>query len=113
MYKRKNPSSNSAPFYDEAVRAARATQRPGQTKEQTKIIAQGIQKGIAQYKKQQSAKARELDRKLKQARSQNAAPASGSGPEKQVIVYRQSSLAWILLGASWAGFVMYWLFGQI
>lgn len=35
---------------DEAMKIARGTQRPGQTKEQTRLIAQGIQKGIDQYK---------------------------------------------------------------
>ncbi|MEF1163713.1 DUF2956 family protein, partial [Vibrio parahaemolyticus] len=34
----------------EAMKIAKATQKPGQTKEQTKLIAQGIEKGIAQYK---------------------------------------------------------------
>ncbi|MBT0328128.1 DUF2956 family protein, partial [Vibrio campbellii] len=37
----------------EAMKIAKSTQKPGQTKEQTKLIAQGIEKGIAQYKKQQ------------------------------------------------------------
>ena len=54
---------------DDAISAAKATQRPGQSKEQTKLIAQGIQKGIDHYKKQQQSKARELDQKLKKARS--------------------------------------------
>jgi len=45
----------------ESEKMAKATQRPGQTKEQTKLIAQGIQKGIEQYKKHNKAKARELD----------------------------------------------------
>lgn len=30
----------------EAMKIARANQKPGQTKEQTQLIAQGIQKGI-------------------------------------------------------------------
>ncbi|MCA2486923.1 MULTISPECIES: DUF2956 family protein, partial [Vibrio] len=30
----------------EAMKIAKATQKPGQTKEQTKLIAQGIEKGI-------------------------------------------------------------------
>ena len=37
---------------NEAMKIARGNQRPGQTKEQTRLIAQGIQKGIEQYKKQ-------------------------------------------------------------
>ena len=59
---------------DEAMRIARGRQRPGQTREQTKLIAQGIQEGIKQYRKQQSAKGRELDKKLKKVRQQVASP---------------------------------------
>lgn len=51
----------------EALRVAKSIQKPGQTKEQTKLIAQGIAKGIEQYKKQQSAKARERDKSRKRA----------------------------------------------
>ena len=36
---------------DEALKISKGTQRPAQTKEQTKLIAQGIQKGIDLYKK--------------------------------------------------------------
>jgi hypothetical protein len=63
-----------SPFQAEALALARANQKPGQTKEQTRLIAQGIAKGIEQYKRQQSAKARERDKsrkrleKLKQAK---------------------------------------------
>jgi len=38
------------------LKIARGTQRPAQTKEQTRLIAQGIQKGIELYKKQQKKK---------------------------------------------------------
>ncbi len=44
---------------EEALKIARATQTPGQTKEQTKLIAQGIAKGIAAYKNQENIKQRE------------------------------------------------------
>ena len=46
---------------DEAMKIARGRQLPGQTKEQTRLIAQGIQKGIEQYKKQHKARVRERD----------------------------------------------------
>jgi len=55
---------------EEALKIARGTQRPAQTKEQTRLIAQGIQKGIDLYKKQQKEKARDLNRKLKKISSQ-------------------------------------------
>ena len=35
----------------DAAKIAKGTQKPGQTKEQTKLISQGIEKGIAEYKK--------------------------------------------------------------
>ncbi|NOR39576.1 MAG: DUF2956 family protein [Gammaproteobacteria bacterium] len=37
-------------------------------------IAQGIQEGIEQYKKQQNARARELDKKLEKANQQVTPP---------------------------------------
>ena len=49
----------------EAMKVARANQKPGQTKEQTQLIAQGIQKGIDEYKKQMKARAREASRQKK------------------------------------------------
>lgn len=49
----------------DAMDVAKATQKPGQTKEQTKLIAKGIEKGIAEYKKRQKDKARQLDKKRK------------------------------------------------
>ncbi len=94
---------------DEAQRLARANQRPGQTKEQTRLIAQGIQKGIEQYKRQQKAKAREMDRRRKRdtaikADSEPTAFAAESGGSRT-----QAKLPWILLALSWLGFGLYML----
>ena len=47
----KYKKTTSKETIQQAEKLAKATQRPGQTKEQTKLIAQGIQKGIEQYKK--------------------------------------------------------------
>jgi hypothetical protein len=85
------------------MRIARSRQVPGQTKEQTKLIALGIQKGIEQYKRQQSEKARELDRRLKQQKQTRA-----DVPEPQVVVqeavrYKQHWLPWLLLLLTWLG----------
>ena len=78
MTKRSKKYQSSETTQDEAMQIARGTQRPGQTKEQTKLIAQGIQKGIEQYKKRQNAKARELDKKLKKANQQVTQPEARS-----------------------------------
>mgnify|MGYP000426772049 CR=1 FL=1 len=95
---------------NEALKVAKATQRPGQTKEQTKLIAQGIQKGVELYKKQQKEKSRELSKKLKKVSGKldqlNEFDAT-TEPEEQEFVYRQHWLPWLLLGISWAGFLLY------
>jgi hypothetical protein len=98
---------------DEAMQVAKATQRPGQTKEQTRLIAQGIQKGIDQYKKKQKAKARELDKRLKATQQKDA--SDGEKPiqsEAQTqTVYKQHWLPWVLLVLSWIGGAVYYLTG--
>ena len=90
------------------MRIARGTQRPGQTKEQTKLIAQGIQKGIEQYKKQHSARARELDKKLKKAKQQLAAPEVREIEVREKVVFKQHRLPWVLLVVSWLAMAAYW-----
>ena len=89
----------------EALKIAKGTQRPGQTKEQTRFIAQGIQKGIDQYKKQQKAKARELDKRLKSV--QQKASSAGEVEIQERIVHRQHWLPWILLVLTWIGIGVY------
>ena len=102
----------------EAMRIARGTQRPGQTKEQTKLIAQGIQKGIDAYKKEQKAKARELDKRLKKLTHQIASPQSPDHNNESAVApsftrtlsYKQPWLPWLLLLFSWLGILGYrWL----
>ncbi|MGD2076425.1 MAG: DUF2956 domain-containing protein [Gammaproteobacteria bacterium] len=88
---------------------ARGTQRPGQTKEQTKLIEQGIRKGIELYKKQQSAKARELDRKLKKVSQQTEALGVRNIEMREKLVYKQHWLPWALLVVSWLAMAAYWL----
>ena len=106
-YSKKHQLSETTP--DEAMRIARGTQRPGQTKEQTKLVAQGIQKGIEQYKKQQSARARELDKKLKKVNQQIASPEAHEIECKERVIYRQHWLPWLLLDVSWLAMAAYWL----
>jgi len=92
---------------------ARGTQKPGQTKEQTRLIAQGIQKGIELYKKQQAAKKRELDRKIKKV----AVTASSEPASVEVVADMDSSrgnkLAWVLLFLSWLCFGIYFFLGRM
>ncbi len=95
---------------EEALRIARATQRPAQTKEQTRLIAQGIQNGIDLYKKQQKEKARDLNRKLKKISGQKEQAIEPDDHEiQQIIVYRQHYLPWLLLFLTWIGAGIYFL----
>ena len=93
---------------DEAIRVARGIQRPGQTKEQTRLIAQGIQKGIEQFKKQQNVKTRELDKKLKKVNQQIASPEAHKVEVQERVIYRQHWLPWVLLVLSWLALAACW-----
>ncbi len=109
MSKYSRKSKISAETKDDALKIARVSQRPGQTKEQTRLIAQGIQKGIDLYKKQQKSKSRELDRKLRKvtSRSESNDTKDESPLLKQSV--KNSLLPWILLIISWLGFAAYLL----
>ncbi|MDA0119572.1 DUF2956 domain-containing protein [Vibrio sp. T11.5] len=97
----------------EAMNIAKATQKPGQTKEQTKLIAQGIEKGIAQYKKQHKEKARQADKAKKKAQkakqAQHAALVQSKAETVTTIEARSKTnmLPWALLALSWIGFIIY------
>jgi hypothetical protein len=101
MAKHSKKHGISDAIQDEAMKIARGTQRPGQTKQQTKLIAQGIKKGIELYKKQESAKARELDKKRKKANQQSSSPDAPKIETHEKVVYRQHWLPWVLLIISW------------
>ena len=107
VYQKPSPQTQEA-----SLRITKGIQRPGQTKEQSKLIAQGIQKGIELYKKQQKDKARELNRKLKKASHHKTTTIESDEHElelEHIIIYRQHWLPWALLVFSWivAG-VSYW-----
>lgn len=95
----------------EAMKIARANQKPGQTKEQTQLIAQGIQKGIDEYKKQMKVRAREASRQKKlQAKAKQSHAALQDETVELVEVSRQHPLPWLLLAISWLGFAAwFWL----
>ena len=92
---------------DDAMKIARGTQKPGQTKEQTKLIAQGIQKGIEIYKKKQGEKARELDKKLNKASALASSHEAATQQVVESVVVKGNRLPWVLLVLSWICFVVY------
>lgn len=95
---------------------AMAIAKSRQKKEQTKLIAQGIEKGISEYKKQQKIKARERDKlRKKQANNKEKELREHEKPHQNDLVttsYRPSKqhyLPWGLLVLSWGYFAFYWL----
>ena len=106
MSKRSRYSEPSPETRAEALKIAKGMQRPGQTKEQTKLIAQGIQKGIDQYKKQQRAKVREMDRRKKQSVGETVAVDAGESTANETARHG-CRLPWALLVLSWIAFLAY------
>ena len=90
----------------QAMKIAKGTQKSGQTKEQTKLIKQGIEKGIAEYKKQQGKKLRELDKQRK-LKSKQQESIQNDLSETPAVKSNYHLLPWILLGLSWLGFAFY------
>ena len=108
----KNKVVSSPETQQEAMKIAKATQKPAQTKDQTKLIAQGIEKGIALYKKQQKERARQTDKAKKKAQKskQVGQPPVEINNESHNVAERStkmSLLPWILLITSWIGFIIY------
>ncbi|MBE7213810.1 DUF2956 domain-containing protein [Shewanella benthica] len=92
---------------NEAIKVAKATQKPGQTKEQTKLIAAGIEKGIAEYKKQHKNKARDRDKARKQDIKAKAKTAKTTESEISEVASKPHLLPWGLLVISWIGFICF------
>ena len=94
----------------EALKIARGTQRPGQRKEQTKLIAQGIEKGITEFRKREKAKARERDKLRKKALKEPNSTQPQAEQTKNVQTKKSASwsvwIPWLLLLASWAYFLI-------
>jgi len=99
---KKHKQTVSPETQEEAYAMAKKVQKTGQTKEQTKLIAQGIQKGIAEYKKQAKAKQRDADKaKKKHPPADHAQLQTTIDKTKSTT----SFLPWALLALSWIGFV--------
>lgn len=96
----------------DAQKIANSIKIEGQTPAETKAIANGIQRGMEMFLRQQSEKTRDLDKrtkKVKQLANQLAQPTSNTAEVKAEP--RHARLPWILLGASWLIFaiIIFWL----
>lgn len=107
MSKNNKYNKVSSQTQDEAMKMAKATQRPSQTKEQTKLIAQGIEKGINLYKKKHKVKARGLNKKMQKVSQQLTELEKGDDEVATNTIVKQSLLPWVLLAISWVGFIAF------
>lgn len=93
----------------EALKIANTIKSEGQTPVETKAIANGIQRGMELFLRQQSEKTRDLDKRVKKVKklsNQLAQQQADDGQEEIVITSKQSMLPWILLAVSWALFLV-------
>lgn len=108
------PTSTSAPktkhkkdsrdLRAEALKIARSIKTEGQNPAETKAIANGIQRGMELFLRQQSEKSRELDKrtkKIKQLANQLAQQPNSEAETAEPVANSSSKLPWILLGISW------------
>ena len=96
----------SVEVQEEAMLIAKKTQKQGQSKEQTKLIAQGIQKGISEYKKSAKNKQRQADKFNKQKRKEQISKKVVIGEDDEN-KSNNAIMPWVLLGISWLGFIVY------
>ena len=94
----------------EALKIARGIQKPGQKKEQTKLIAKGIEKGISEFRKREKVKARERD-KLRKKAPKEPNPKQPQAKQTQEVQTEKSAswsvrVPWLLLLTSWAYFLI-------
>ena len=91
----------------EAQRLANGHKVEGQSKEHTKLIAQGIQKGIEQYLREHSEKSRQLDKQVKKLKKQEQKEDLGVTTEPTAEKQQSSVfgfkviIPWTLLIISW------------
>lgn len=114
---KRNTLTPSPESQQEALKIARATQKPGQTKEQTKLIAQGIEKGIALYKKQQKERHRQADKARKKQLRLKSDSHTNSAQENDLDLVdtpqpTTQKLPWVMLALSWLGFAVYLWIGN-
>ena len=93
----------------EALKIANTIKTDGQTTVETKAIANGIQRGMELFLRQQSERTRDLDKRTKKVK-QLTTQLTQNKPtvDKEEIEYTQPSprLPWVLLAISWVFFLV-------
>lgn len=91
----------------EALKIANSIKIEGQTTAETRAIANGIQKGMEMFLRQQSEKSRDLDKrvkKVKQLANQLTQHKAEEKIETTLETQTPPRLPWVLLVASWCLF---------
>ena len=94
----------------EALKIANTIKTEGQTPVETKAFANGIQRGMELFLRQQSEKTRDLDKrtkKVKQLANQLTQQKETDETEEVTTEQKSSLLPWILLGVSWVLFLAF------
>ena len=109
--KHKNNKDPDSMVSDKALNIAQGIKQGNQTKTQTKLVAQGIGKGIELYKKQQNKKQRDIDknkkRELKNKANIENNNVDESNQSRKKTLISQANIAWGLLLLSWLFFIVY------
>lgn len=109
--KHKNNKDPDSMVSDKALNIAQGIKQGNQTKTQTKLVAQGIGKGIELYKKQQNKKQRDIDKNKKKELKNKANIENNnvdeSNQSRKKTLISQANLAWGLLLLSWLFFLFY------
>jgi len=93
---------------DEATAIAQGIKQENQTKAQTKLIAQGIRKGVELYKSQQNKKLRDIDkRKKKDLKNKIKSHEEIDTDSDNGAINFSKLLPWGLLIISWIFFIIY------
>jgi len=93
----------------EALKITNTIKTEGQTPVETKAIANGIQRGMEMFLRQQSEKTRELDKrvkKVKQLSHQLTQQKTADEKEETINTQTNSRLPWVLLALSWGLFLI-------
>lgn len=100
----------------DAQKIANSIKIEGQTPVETKAIANGIQRGMEMFLRQQSEKARELDKrvkKVKQLSNQLTQQKSDDVKEEGTTTQSNPRLPWVLLALSWGLFLVVGIIGFV
>ena len=113
MAKRSQAKKDSRDIKAEALKLAAGYKVDGQSKEHSKLIANGVARGIEQFLRQQSEKTRDLDKRSKQLKktavelAKSAAGDQDSAALPSCAVDWRICLPWGLLLLSWGVMVAY------